>query len=126
MKRPAIIIAWIVLFTIGAIYDLVVAGAVYGIQGGDYQALNPGPLAVFRPIGWVGGVLVPIGLWFMRRWAVVVYVLLQISGTAMTFVVQPAWLAEYPRWALIASLILPAIFLLTVLPYWRSMTWKTP
>lgn len=120
-KRPWVITFWAVIFAIGATYDIIMAVIAYGLSQQDYSVLNPGPLAIFRPIAWVGFCVVPFGLWTMRRWAVVLYTLLQVSGVAVTYLARPAWLETYPSWTMPASLVIPAVFLVTVLPYWRDM-----
>jgi hypothetical protein len=121
MKRPWVITFWAVIFAIGAMYDIGMAVMAYIVAQQDYSTLNPGPLAFFRPIAWIGFCLVPFGLWALRRWAVVLYTVLQVSGVAVTYLAKPAWLESYPSWAMPLSLVIPGIFLLTVLPYWRDM-----
>jgi hypothetical protein len=126
MKRPVVITIWAIIFALGAAFDVVAAVNSYVLGSEDYNALNPGPLGVFRPIAWVGVVFVPIGLWFMRFWGVWFYVLLQAGGVLLTFIAQPAWLQSYPAWALPLSLVIPAIFILTTFPTWRTMSLRIP
>jgi len=123
-KRPLIVTIWAVLLGIGYAVDIFNALYAYGVARLDYAELNPGLFQIYRPIAWLAGVAIPVGLWLMRRWAVLLYALLQVSGAALIYFFQPPWAAGLPEWALPVSLVFPALFLITVLPYWGRMSWK--
>jgi hypothetical protein len=126
LERPKIITIWALVLGVAAVFDLWSAVRSYAINQLDFRELNPGPLAVFRPIAWAVAVMLPIGLWFMRRWAVVLYPILQIAAVAVTYWAQPSWLSAYPGWAIPLTLSLPVLFLLTLMPHWKAMGSRLP
>ena len=105
---------------------IVNAVFAYGVAKLDFAELNPGLFLVFRPFSWFAGLAIPFGLWAMRRWAILLYVLIQTLSVVLIHLVQPPWAAELPSWALPVAILFPVLFLATVLPYWSAMSSRVP
>ncbi len=97
-RRPLALTLWAILFGLGAVRDVYAAVVAYAYLDQDYSVLNPGLFAYFRPIAWTAAVLIPVGLWFRRWWAVALYVVLQTCGVILVYVEQPTWADDLPAW----------------------------
>lgn len=60
------------------------------------------------------------GLWKMKRWGVFMFLALMVANIAVLFIVKPAWLGstQGTPWF---SLLLPALYLAVVVPYWKRI-----
>lgn len=123
MKRPLMITIWAAFLTIAGVLGL--ASAAWLFLSGQYRefGLYEGIYAFYAPFSHVAGMIVFIGIWLMRKWAFVGYILLQISGSAVVWLTQPAWSSMMPFGGVLA-LGVAALFAATTLPYWRRMTWR--
>jgi hypothetical protein len=60
------------------------------------------------------------GLWQMRRWGAYLLFILMVINIAIVLGIRPDW-STVPNGKEWAIFILPAIFFLTVIPYWKKL-----
>lgn len=123
MKRPLIITIWAAFLTIAGVVGIASAAWLY--SSGQYReyGLYEGVYAFYSPFSYVFGAVVFVGVWLMRKWAFVGYIVGQISGAAVFWLSNPEWSSVMPLGAW-GSLACAAFFAATTLPYWGRMTWR--
>ncbi len=124
MKRPPLSIIFVCLLSLVSTSLQFWRGGLATISGQEAASLGLaapvaiGALAVF--------VLRLCGLWFMRRWAAVLTLLIAIvNPIQMTIDLEGSFL-RYPLLGPLVSWFWFGIVALCIVPHWRVMTWRIP
>lgn len=116
MRPPLPIIAWCAFLVLRAIETLVMfAGTM------PYQPATTASVAVLMTTLVITALAI-VGVWLMRRWAVLLMIAIMAAQTLSVPI--GVWWMRYPQTGPWVSVAWVALFAGTCALYWKQMSWK--